>query len=166
MEVLLASLIALALSAGAMSAFVAGNANVGVAATVFCGVFVQALPFLVLGVVVSGLIAAFVSRRAAGALAAPSASGGRRGRGCRRRGAAGLRVRFGAGGAATVRDGVAGAAALTFMLSAPAINPVVLVATAVAFPASLRWWPPAAWPHWSPPSRWGCCGCGGAAPNG
>jgi uncharacterized membrane protein YraQ (UPF0718 family) len=31
-------------------------------------------------------------------------------------------------------DGVIGAAALTFMLSAPAINPVVLVATAVAFP--------------------------------
>jgi uncharacterized membrane protein YraQ (UPF0718 family) len=27
-----------------------------------------------------------------------------------------------------------GAAALTFMLAAPAINPVVLVATAVAFP--------------------------------
>lgn len=31
-------------------------------------------------------------------------------------------------------DGSVGAAALTFMLSAPAINPVVLVATAVAFP--------------------------------
>jgi uncharacterized membrane protein YraQ (UPF0718 family) len=31
-------------------------------------------------------------------------------------------------------DGAAGAAALTFMLAAPAINPVVLVATAVAFP--------------------------------
>src|SRR6201991_2619958 len=61
MEVLLASLIALALCAGAMSAFVTRNADVGVAATVFCGVFVQALPFLVLGVVVSGLIAAFVS---------------------------------------------------------------------------------------------------------
>jgi len=61
MEVLLASLIALALTAGAMSAFVAGHADVSVAATVFCGVFVQALPFLVLGVVISGLIAAFVS---------------------------------------------------------------------------------------------------------
>jgi uncharacterized membrane protein YraQ (UPF0718 family) len=31
-------------------------------------------------------------------------------------------------------EGTSGAAALTFMLSAPAINPVVLVATAVAFP--------------------------------
>ena len=58
---MLAALIALALAAGAMSAFVAGHADLGVAATVFCGVFVQALPFLVLGVVISGLIAAFVS---------------------------------------------------------------------------------------------------------
>ena len=32
--------------------------------------------------------------------------------------------------------GVTGAAALTFMLAAPAINPVVLVATAVAFPGN------------------------------
>ena len=44
-----------------VSAFVAGNSDLSTAATVFCGVFVQALPFLVLGVVVSGLIAAFVS---------------------------------------------------------------------------------------------------------
>ena len=46
-----------------------------------------------------------------------------------------LRVRLGAGGAAAaLGEGVSGAAALTFMLAAPAINPVVLVATAVAFP--------------------------------
>ncbi|MDT5298082.1 MAG: uncharacterized protein QOG79_1324, partial [Mycobacterium sp.] len=61
LEILLLSLIALAVSAGAMSAFVAGDPDLSTAATVFCGVFVQALPFLVLGVVVSGLIAAFVS---------------------------------------------------------------------------------------------------------
>jgi uncharacterized protein len=35
-------------------------------------------------------------------------------------------------------DGASGAAALTFMLSAPAINPVVLVATSVAFPGEPR----------------------------
>jgi uncharacterized membrane protein YraQ (UPF0718 family) len=114
MEILLASLIALALAAGAMSAFVAGHADVSVAATVFCGVFVQALPFLVLGVVISGLIAAFVSAD-------------RLARWLPRRPAVPVARRlFG--------DGVSGAAALTFMLSAPAINPVVLVATAVAFP--------------------------------
>jgi uncharacterized membrane protein YraQ (UPF0718 family) len=134
MEVLLACLIGLALSAGAMSAFVAGNANVSVAATVFCGVFVQALPFLVLGVVVSGLIATFVStdrlarwlpRRPALAVAV-AGLGGAALPGCECGSVPVARRLFG--------EGLTGAAALTFMLSAPAINPVVLVATAVAFP--------------------------------
>jgi uncharacterized membrane protein YraQ (UPF0718 family) len=134
MEVLLASLIALALSAGAMSAFVTGNADLSVAATVFCGVFVQALPFLVLGVVVSGLIAAFVSaehlarwlpRRPAVAVAVAGV-GGAALPGCECGSVPVARRLFG--------EGRSGAAALTFMLSAPAINPVVLVATAVAFP--------------------------------
>jgi uncharacterized protein len=97
MEVLLAALIALAISAGAMSAFVAGNGDLSVAATVFCGVFVQALPFLVLGVVVSGLIAAYVSAdRLARWLPGRPAGGGRRGGRRGRCGAAGLRVRVGA----------------------------------------------------------------------
>src|ERR1700694_5598299 len=61
MEVLLVGLIALALAAGAMGAFLVGSPDLSVAATVFCGVFVQALPFLVLGVLISGLVAAFVS---------------------------------------------------------------------------------------------------------
>src|SRR5882724_3917152 len=134
MEVLLACLIALALSAGAMSAFVAGNADVSVAATVFCGVFVQALPFLVLGVVISGLIAAFVSaerlsrwlpNRPALAVAVAGV-GGAALPGCECGSVPVARRLFG--------PGTNGAAALTFMLSAPAINPVVLVATAVAFP--------------------------------
>jgi hypothetical protein len=134
MEVLLATLIALALAAGAMSAFVAGNASLSVAATVFCGVFVQAVPFLVLGVVVSGLIAAFVSpdqlsrwlpRRPAMAVAVAGV-GGAALPGCECGSVPVARRLFG--------EGSAGAAALTFMLSAPAINPVVLVATAVAFP--------------------------------
>jgi uncharacterized membrane protein YraQ (UPF0718 family) len=134
MEVLLASLIALALAAGAMSAFVNGHADVSVAATVFCGVFVQALPFLVLGVVISGLIAAFLSadrlarglpRRPAVAVAVAGV-GGAALPGCECGSVPVARRLFG--------DGGSGAAALTFMLSAPAINPVVLVATAVAFP--------------------------------
>ncbi len=134
MEVLLVSLIALALAASAMSAFVAGNAGLSVAATVFCGVFVQALPFLVLGVVVSGVIAAFVPadrlarwlpRRPAVAVAVAGV-GGAALPGCECGSVPVARRLFG--------QGVSGAAALTFMLSAPAINPVVLVATAVAFP--------------------------------
>lgn len=47
-----------------------------------------------------------------------------------------MRVRVGTGGATSVRRwGAAGAAALTFMLAASAINPVVVVATAVVIPS-------------------------------
>lgn len=134
LEVLLISLIALAVSAGAVSAFVAGSPDLGTAATVFCGVFVQALPFLVLGVVVSGMIAAFVDadrlsrwlpRRPALAVALAGV-GGAALPGCECGSVPVARRLFG--------PGTNGAAALAFMLSAPAINPVVLVATAVAFP--------------------------------
>jgi uncharacterized protein len=134
LEVLLLGLIALATSAGVVSGFVAGNPVLRTAATVFCGVFVQALPFLVLGVVVSGLIAAFVSaerlqrwlpRRPALAVAVAGV-GGAALPGCECGSVPVARRLFG--------PGTNGAAALTFMLSAPAINPVVLVATAVAFP--------------------------------
>jgi uncharacterized membrane protein YraQ (UPF0718 family) len=104
-----------------------------VAATVFAGVFAQALPFLVMGVLVSGLVAAFVTperlarwlpRRTSLAILAAGV-GGAALPGCECGSVPVARRLF---------DGAAGAAALTFMLSAPAINPVVLVATAVAFP--------------------------------
>ena len=137
MEILLVVLVAFAVTGGIVSAFIAGRAKLSVAATVFCGVFVQALPFLVLGVVVSGLVAAFVT---------PD----RLARWLPRRGGAAILV-AGLGGAALpgcecgsvpiarrLFDGASGAAALTFMLSAPAINPVVLVATSVAFPGEPR----------------------------
>ena len=61
MQVLVPGVVVAAVSAGALRAFVAGHADLSTAGTVFCGVFVQALPFLGLGVVVSGLIAVFVS---------------------------------------------------------------------------------------------------------
>jgi uncharacterized protein len=134
LELLLVSLIALAVSAGTVSAFVGGRTVLSTAATVFCGVFVQALPFLVLGVVVSGLIATFVSperlsrwmpRRPVVAVAL-AGIGGAALPGCECGSVPVARRLFG--------PGTSGAAALTFMLSAPAINPVVLVATAVAFP--------------------------------
>jgi uncharacterized membrane protein YraQ (UPF0718 family) len=102
--------------------------------TVFVSITVQALPFLVLGVTVSGAIAALVPpgwladhlpKRPI--LAVPTA------------GLAGLALpgcecgSVPIAGRLTAR-GAAPAAAFAFMLSAPAINPVVLVATAVAFP--------------------------------
>src|SRR3984893_2460140 len=134
MEVLLVSLIALAVSAGAIRAFVSGNPDLSVAATVFCGVFVQALPFLAVGVVLSGLIAACVTAdrlsrwlpRSPALAIAVAGVGGAALPGCECGSVPVARRLFG--------PGTTGAAALTFMLSAPAINPVVLVATAVAFP--------------------------------
>ncbi|KWX23332.1 membrane protein [Mycolicibacterium wolinskyi] len=134
MQVLVVGIIALALAGSTLRAFVEGTPDVATAATVFCGVFVQALPFLALGVVISGLIAVFVTpdrlarwlpeRTGAAILAA--GLGGAALPGCECGSVPVARRLFGEGGV--------GAAALTFMLAAPAINPVVLVATAVAFP--------------------------------
>lgn len=103
-------------------------------ATMFVSLTVQALPFLVLGVLVSGAIAAFVP---AGSLA----------RVLPRRSAVAVPVATMAGvlipgcecssvpiAGRLVARGAPAPAALAFMLAAPALNPVVLVATAVAFP--------------------------------
>ncbi|MER7837345.1 permease [Streptomyces sp. NPDC096040] len=102
--------------------------------TVFTAVAVQGVPFLLLGTVVSAAIGAFVPERVFTrllprnqALAVPVA------------GAAGV-ILPGCECASVpvagslMRRGVAPAAALAFLLSAPAINPVVLVATSIAFP--------------------------------
>jgi uncharacterized membrane protein YraQ (UPF0718 family) len=139
MEVLVGFLLACTFAAMTLRNEVARNAALSTAGTVFSGVFVQAVPFLVLGVVVSGLIAVFVSperlarwlpRRPAVAVLAAGV-GGAALPGCECGSVPVARRLFGEGGAT-------GAAALTFMLAAPAINPVVLVATAVAFPGAPR----------------------------
>jgi uncharacterized membrane protein YraQ (UPF0718 family) len=103
-------------------------------ATIFVSLFVQAVPFLVLGVAVSATIAAVVPATALAkalprrpALAVPAAAlAGVALPGCEC-GSVPIAGRL-------VARGVTPAAALTFLLSAPAVNPVVLVATAVAFP--------------------------------
>jgi uncharacterized membrane protein YraQ (UPF0718 family) len=110
------------------------NQDLRLWSTLFVSICIQALPFLVLGVVISGAIAAYVSpdflqrivpRRTA--LAVPSA------------GLAGLALPGCECGSVPIAGrlvaaGTPPAAALTFLLAAPAINPVVLVSTAVAFP--------------------------------
>jgi uncharacterized membrane protein YraQ (UPF0718 family) len=107
-------------------------------ATIFVAVCVQALPFLVIGVLISGAIAAFVSadllrkvlpKRAA--FAVPVA------------GIAGVALPSCECAAVPVarrlmRQEVPPSVALTFLLAAPAVNPIVLVATAVAFPGEPR----------------------------
>lgn len=101
--------------------------------TVFVAICVQATPFLVLGVLVSGAIAAFVPASFFtrvmpnnAALAVPLA------------GVCGIALPGCECGSVPIANrlidrGVRPSAALAFLLSAPAINPIVLVATAVAF---------------------------------
>lgn len=102
--------------------------------TVFTAVVVQGVPFLLLGTIVSAAIGAFVPDRVFSrllprtpALAVPVAGvAGALLPGCE---CASVPV-----AGSLMRRGVAPAAALAFLLSAPAINPVVLVATSIAFP--------------------------------
>lgn len=104
--------------------------------TVFVAVVVQAVPFLVIGVLLSAIITVFVPpsffARALPrqpTLAVPVAGmAGAVLPGCE---CASVPV-----AGALVRRGVTPAAALAFLLSAPAINPIVLTATAVAFPGN------------------------------
>ena len=103
-------------------------------ATIFVSIAIAAMPFLVLGVTISAIVAAFVPdgflQRALPQrpeLAVPVAAvSGMALPGCEC-GSVPIAGRL-------VSRGAQPAAALTFLLSAPAINPIVLVSTAVAFP--------------------------------
>jgi hypothetical protein len=104
--------------------------------TVFVAVCVQAMPFLVLGVLISGAIAAFVSapllarvlpRNPAAAVCVAGLAGVAL-PGCE---CASVPV-----ARRLMQQGVPQPVALAFLLAAPAVNPVVLVATAVAFPTA------------------------------
>nr|MDT0662408.1 permease [Micromonospora sp. DSM 115978] len=102
--------------------------------TVFVSVLVQAVPFLVFGVALSAVIAVFVPRSFWAkalprhpALAVPVAS-------CAGVVLPGCECGSVPIAGSLMRRGVTPAAALAFLLAAPAINPIVLVATAVAFP--------------------------------
>ncbi len=134
MPVLVAAVVTFALLGSTLRAAVYDSAALSTAGTVFSGIFVQALPFLALGVTLSALIAVFVTadrlsrwlpRRPAAAVLA-AAAGGAALPGCECGSVPIARRLF--------ADGAVGAAALTFMLAAPAINPVVVVSTVVAFP--------------------------------
>lgn len=102
-------------------------------ATVFLAVVVQSIPFLVVGIVLSGVISVVLSEQLIArllprrtALAVPAA------------GLAGIALPTCECAVVPVangltRRGMPAAVALTFMLAAPAVNPAVLVSTAVAF---------------------------------
>ncbi|GAT67767.1 membrane protein [Planomonospora sphaerica] len=103
-------------------------------ATIFVAICVQALPFLVFGVALSAAITAFVpasfwTRALPGRPSVAVPVAGMAGAvlpGCE---CASVPVASG-----LMARGVTPAAALAFLLASPAINPIVLVATAVAFP--------------------------------
>lgn len=102
--------------------------------TVLVSIVVQATPFLVIGVALAAAISAFVPPSLFNrilpkrpALAVPAAGvAGVCLPGCE---CASVPI-----SGSLMRRGVAPAAALAFLLAAPAINPVVMVSTAVAFP--------------------------------
>jgi uncharacterized protein len=133
LEVLAAALVVLVLFRGPLGGLVSGQ-RAQTWTTVFVSVLVQAAPFLVFGVVLSAVIAVFVPRAFWAkalprhpALAVPAA------------GLAGVVLPGCECGSvpiagSLIRRGVTPAAALAFLLAAPAINPIVLTATVVAFP--------------------------------
>ncbi len=131
---LLAALVVGAALLGRLASGLLDEAAVQSWGTIFVAISFQAMPFLVLGVVISGAIAAFVPadllprllpKRAASAVPVAAIAGVAL-PGCEC-GSVPIAGRL-------VARGVAPAAALTFLLSAPATNPVVLVSTSVAFP--------------------------------
>lgn len=165
----------------ALTAFaVAGSGRAGPVrqwCTVFLALMLQALPFLVLGTLLGGavsgylrpaLVARIVPRRPAVAVGVAGLAGAAL-PGCECSSVP-LARRLAA-------RGVPPAAALSFLLAAPAVNPVVVVATLVAFPgrpemAAARWLAALAtavtvgwlWTRWGrplPPPRDG----GGASPR-
>ena len=131
---LIGVIVAVLIGRTVLTLLIGGRGGMATWTTVFCAIVIQALPFLLLGVVLSGAITAFVPARVFAmvlprnpALAVPVAgAAGALLPGCE---CASVPV-----AGRLVERGVAPAAALAFLLSAPAINPIVLVATAVAFP--------------------------------
>lgn len=133
MEILALAAVALVL----LQPFLAGrltNPALQAGATIFVSIIIQALPFLVLGVVLSAAIAAFVPASfwqkalpKRPGLAVPVA-------GCAGAVLPGCECASVPVSGSLMSRGVAPAAALAFLLSAPAINPIVVISTVVAFP--------------------------------
>lgn len=132
-EVLAVLLVVLVVFRGSIAAAIS-DPRLQTWTTVFVAVMVQATPFLVFGVALSAVIAVFVPRsfwaRALPrhpALAVPVA-------GCAGVVLPGCECGSVPIAGSLIRRGVTPSAALAFLLAAPAVNPIVLASTAVAFP--------------------------------
>ncbi|GAA4790199.1 permease [Corynebacterium canis] len=102
-------------------------------ATVFLAIMVQAIPFLVLGTMLSGAISAWVPASVFRKLPANMPVAALSGMVLPACECASVPVAH-----SLMRRGVSQAQALVFLVASPAVNPVVIVATAVAFPDNPR----------------------------
>lgn len=118
-----------------------GLARLSTFATIFLGIFIEAVPFLLLGTLASGLVEVFINREALARRIPRSALGGA---------VAGSLMGFlfpvcECGVVPLVRrlfrKGLPLPVGVAFLLAAPVINPIVLVSTATAF----GWGPMLAW---------------------
>lgn len=102
--------------------------------TIFVAIVVQSIPFLVGGVLLAGVIATLLSEKALRKLVPANPTLGVPVAGLAGVALPGCECASVPVAGSLMRRGVAPAVALTFLLAAPAVNPVVLVSTAVAFP--------------------------------
>ena len=102
--------------------------------TIFVAIVVQSIPFLVGGVLLAGVIATLLSEKALRRLVPANPTLGVPVAGLAGVALPGCECASVPVAGSLMRRGVAPAVALTFLLAAPAVNPVVLVSTAVAFP--------------------------------
>lgn len=101
--------------------------------TIFAAMVLQALPFLVVGVLLAAVISVLLTEERLRRLAPRNPWLGVPAAGAAGIALPGCECASVPVAASLVRRGVAPAVAFTFMLAAPAVNPVVLVSTAVAF---------------------------------
>ncbi|MDP3893242.1 permease [Nocardioides sp.] len=102
--------------------------------TIFVAIVIQSVPFLVMGVLLSAVISALLSERVLSKVVPRNPILGVPVAGMAGVGLPGCECAAVPIAGSLMRRGIAPAVALTFLLAAPAVNPAVLVSTAVAFP--------------------------------
>jgi uncharacterized membrane protein YraQ (UPF0718 family) len=102
--------------------------------TIFVAIVVQSTPFLVVGVILSAVISALLSEKVLSRVVPSNPVLGVPVAGMAGVGLPGCECAAVPIANSLMRRGIAPAVALTFLLAAPAVNPAVIVSTAVAFP--------------------------------
>lgn len=108
--------------------------SIGTWSTIFVAIVIQSVPFLLGGVLLSAVISSLLSERALRRVVPRNPVLGVPAAGLAGIGLPGCECAAVPIAGSLMRRGVAPAVALTFLLAAPAVNPAVLVSTAVAFP--------------------------------